>query len=101
MTIERALTRKDQFQDGTRLDSWMYRIMRNIWIAESRARTRRSQTFAEEEAGLAVGADGSQEASVALADTARSLARLPHELRETVMLVLVEGSSSTKPERAV
>src|SRR3546814_17691347 len=60
MTIERALTRKDQFQDGTRLDSWMYRIMRNIWIDESRARTRRSQTFAAEDAGLAVGAAGSK-----------------------------------------
>src|SRR3546814_9354419 len=68
MTIERALTRKDQFQDGTRLDSWMYRIMRNIWIDESRARTRRLQTFTVEEAGLVVGADGSQEAVVALGD---------------------------------
>lgn len=101
MTIERALTRKDQFQDGTRLDSWMYRIMRNIWIDESRARARRSETFADEEAGLAIGADGSQEASVALGDIDRALARLPDEQREAVLLVMVEGYSYKEAARIV
>src|SRR6185369_6377772 len=32
MTIERALKARDQWAEGTRLDSWVYRIMRNIWI---------------------------------------------------------------------
>src|SRR3546814_6664183 len=89
MTIERALTRKDQFQDGTRLDSWMYRIMRNIWIDESRARARRSETFADEEAGLAVGADGSQEASVALADIDRAMARSEEHTSELQSLMRI------------
>lgn len=93
MTIERALTRKDQFQQGTRLDSWMYRIMRNIWIDESRARSRRSETFVGEEAGLAVGADGAQEANIALNDIDRAMQRLPDEQREAVLLVMVEGYS--------
>ncbi len=93
MTIERALTRKDQFQQGTRLDSWMYRIMRNIWIDESRARSRRSETFVDEEAGFAVGADGAQEASIALNDIDRAMQRLPDEQREAVLLVMVEGYS--------
>lgn len=93
MTIERALTRRDQFQAGTRLDSWMYRIMRNIWIDESRARSRRSETFVDEEAGLSVGSDGGQEAQVALGDIDRAMARLPDEQREAVLLVMVEGYS--------
>src|SRR5688572_7862346 len=46
-TIERALVSREQWREGTRLDSWMYRIMRNLWIDEARARTRRGQTFVE------------------------------------------------------
>lgn len=93
MTIERALARRDQWQEGTRLDSWMYRIMRNIWIDENRARKRRSETFVQEEAGLAVGGDGGQEAMVALGDVDRAMAQLPDEQREAVLLVMVEGYS--------
>ncbi|WP_245805944.1 RNA polymerase sigma factor [Erythrobacter donghaensis] len=93
MTIERALSRRDQWQEGTRLDSWMYRIMRNIFIDERRASTRRGETFVDEEAGLGVGADGGQEAGVELALVDRAMARLPADQREAVLLVMVEGYS--------
>ncbi|WP_370073287.1 RNA polymerase sigma factor [Novosphingobium sp. THN1] len=93
MTIERALRSRSKWQQGTRLDSWMYRMMRNIWIDEIRARTRRSETFVVEDAGLGVGASGGQEARVELADMDRALARLPDEQREAVLLVMVEGWS--------
>ena len=91
MTIERALANRQQWQEGSRLDSWMYRIMRNIWIDEVRSRSRRSQTFVAEEAGLAIGRDGGQEAAVELGNVDRALATLPAEQREAVLLVLVEG----------
>lgn len=93
MTIERALRARDQWQPGTRLDSWMYRIMRNLWIDEARARTRRSTTLVGDEQALAVGADGAQEAVLGLSDVDRALARLPREQREAVLLVMVEGWS--------
>lgn len=93
MTIERALSRREQWQEGTRLDSWAYRIMRNIWIDESRARKRRGQTFVDEDAGLLVGVDGAQEARMELGDIDRAMARLPEEQREAVLLVVVEGYS--------
>lgn len=93
MAIERALRARAQWQVGTRLDSWMYRIMRNIWIDEVRASTRRGQTFVDEAAGLAVGASGGQEERAALGDVDRALARLPEEQREAVVLVMVEGWS--------
>lgn len=91
MTIERALTRRDQWQDGTRLDSWMYRIMRNILIDEKRGSARRSQTFVDEDAGLAIGAEGAQESHVELSMVDRAMQRLPDEQREAVLLVMVEG----------
>lgn len=93
MTIERALRSRDQWQQGTRLDSWIYRIMRNIWIDTARAAARRTANLADEEQGLAVGASGGQEDSVMLRDVDRALAKLPDTQREAVLLVMVEGYS--------
>lgn len=90
-TIERALRSRSQWQEGTRLDSWIYRIMRNIWIDEARARTRRGKTFVDADQGLEVGAGGGQEEHVQLNQVDRALATLPDEQREAVLLVMVEG----------
>jgi RNA polymerase sigma-70 factor (ECF subfamily) len=92
-TIVRALDKRDQWQPGTRLDSWMYTMMRNMWIDEQRARQRRSETFVAEEAGAAVGASGGQEEAAALSDIDRALRLLADEQREAVLLVMVEGYS--------
>ncbi len=91
--VERALKSRDQWQPGTRLDSWMFRIMRNLWIDEVRTRSRRDQTFAPEEAGAMVGDDGDRriEMAVEISDVGRAMERLPAEQREAIALVLVEG----------
>ncbi len=91
MTIERALKARHQWAEGTRLDSWMYRIMRNLWIDEIRANKRRQQTFVEEEAGLVVGVAPEQEARMELNFVDRALAQIPDDQREAVLLVMVEG----------
>ncbi|MFC0589209.1 RNA polymerase sigma factor [Novosphingobium aquiterrae] len=90
-TIERALVSRQQWQAGTRLDSWMYRIMRNIFIDQTRSTARRERTFVDPDAGLAVGSDGNQEATVELSMVDRAMASLPDEQREAVLLVMVEG----------
>jgi RNA polymerase sigma-70 factor (ECF subfamily) len=92
-TIERALKSRDKWQEGTRLDSWAMTIMRNIWIDEVRARTRRAETFVPPEAGEHVGVAGDRriEATVELGNVDRALASLPDEQREAVALVLIEG----------
>src|ERR1700747_1743799 len=46
---ERALERLHQWELGTRLDSWMFRIMKNAWIDEVRARRRSSEVVVSEE----------------------------------------------------
>ncbi len=91
MSIERALANRQQWNEGTRLDSWMYRILRNIWIDEGRKATRRLQTFVGEEAGTAIGGAGAQEAAVELSHIDRAMQRLPDDQREAVLLVMVEG----------
>ena len=92
-TIMRALDRREQWQPGTRLDSWMYRMMRNMWIDEQRARRRRGETFVAEEAGAMVGGGGGQEEAAELSVVDRALRTLPDEQREAVLLVMVEGYS--------
>lgn len=89
----RALEKRELWQPGTRLDSWMMRMMRNIWIDETRARARRGETFVGEDAGLSVGGSGGQEEAVALSVIDRGLRTLPDEQREAVLLVMVEGYS--------
>lgn len=91
--IERALKARDQWQEGTRLDSWMYRIMRNIWIDEGRARQRRGPHEAIDGDVMELPDDGHRaiEAAAELSDVDRALARLPADQREAVVLVLVEG----------
>lgn len=95
ITVERALTRSDQWQRGTRLDSWMFRIMKNAWIDETRARQRRGAVLAPPEEGEHVGDDGevAMETRLAAAEVGRAMARLPDEQRLAVALVLVEGLS--------
>ena len=92
-TIERALKSRDQWQPGTRLDSWAYRIMRNLWIDTARARSRKSAREAPEEEGLNIGDDPREamDASVDLKRVMAAMARLPDEQREVVALILVEG----------
>ena len=91
--VERALKARAQWQPGTRLDSWMYRIMRNLWIDTGRARTRHGETFVGAEAGEGIGdrGDVAIEAHVELGQVARAMNSLPAEQREAVALVLVEG----------
>jgi RNA polymerase sigma-70 factor (ECF subfamily) len=92
-TIERALRSRDLWQVGTRLDSWAYRIMRNLWIDAARARSRKSAREAPEEEGLNVGEDPREamDAAVDLQRIMAAMARLPDEQREVVALILVEG----------
>src|SRR5688572_20846587 len=49
LALERALRRLEQWRPGTKLESWMFGIMKHAWIDELRARGRRTQVFAPEE----------------------------------------------------
>lgn len=93
IALERALMRADQFEPGTRLESWLYTIVRNAWIDEARSRTRRAKVFAAAELGEQVGSDGAAEmhARLEAKDVYAAMMELPEEQREAVALVCVEG----------
>jgi RNA polymerase sigma-70 factor (ECF subfamily) len=92
-TVERALLSHEQWEPGTRLDSWLYRIMRNLWIDTTRARGRKERHEAPEEEALTVGQDPREaiETSLELKRAMAAMQRLPDEQREVVALILIEG----------
>ena len=93
LTVERALRAHAQWQPGTRLDSWSYRIMRNLWIDTVRARSRRERVEAPAVEAESIGEDpgGKLEASIELKRVMAAMDQLPEEQREVVVLILVEG----------
>lgn len=91
---ERALSRAHQFQEGTRFDSWMFRIVQTIWIDQLRARDIRREEAEEE--GVHVGTDEPgrrAEARLALEEVRAALQQLPSEQRAALLLVTVDGLS--------
>ena len=92
IAVERALVRSDQLRADGSLSSWMFGILRNAWIDETRTRGRRNQVFAPEELGENVG-DASSDIHTDVLSVQDALGRLPDEQRIAVGLVLVEGLS--------
>jgi RNA polymerase sigma-70 factor (ECF subfamily) len=90
IAVERALVRVDQWRRDARLDSWMFKIVRNAWIDELRSRGRRDKIFLAEEAGDHVGIEPI-ESETARMSVQAAMARLPEDQRVAVGLVLVEG----------
>lgn len=92
---ERALSRIDQWQPGTRLDSWMYRIIQNLWIDRGRSHRLRGDPVDPEQ--MPEVADHSAhrvaEAGSTLARVLHLLGELPAEQREVLLLVGVAEHS--------
>jgi RNA polymerase sigma-70 factor, ECF subfamily len=93
-TCERALSRQDQWQEGTRLDSWMYRIAQNLWLDQMRAKKTRG-THVPLEADDISGTDGRTvvENRLSLAAVSAAMAKLPEDQRLLVALVCIDGVS--------
>ena len=90
IAIERALQRSAQWEPGTRLDSWMFRIVKNAWIDEVRSRMRRDRLFAPEEEGEHVGDDHAEAHQQRMA-IEKAVSMLSEEHRMVIALVLVDG----------
>jgi RNA polymerase sigma-70 factor (ECF subfamily) len=90
IALERALTRLDQWHRDARLDSWLFKIVRNAWIDEVRSRARRGKIFLGAEAGVDVGVDTTAKQETVLS-LQSALLRLPEDQRVAVGLVLIEG----------
>lgn len=96
IALERALTRYQQWDPQSRLDSWIFSIIRNAWIDEVRQRQRRGQHLDLDAIYESAGGDSVGDAPdtrIEMMSVQQALATLPEEQRTAVSLVLVEGLS--------
>jgi RNA polymerase sigma-70 factor, ECF subfamily len=95
MACERALANEHRFEEGTRFDAWMFRILRNLWIDEVRKRkTAGPQEDIETHRELAGGSgEREAEARLTLKSVAEAIDGLVEEQREVLVLVCVEELS--------
>lgn len=90
---ERALRSQDGFTPGTRFDSWMFRILRNLWLDSHRRRAARGGVHETlDDADSIPGVDGTSVTMnlLDLRDAERALLRLPHDQREALVLTCIE-----------
>jgi len=90
---ERALARQHQWEPGTRLDSWLYRILQNLWIDQLRAS--RETTVEPEEIENVPDRDWDSgfEARLTLEQVVAAMGRLPPSMRAVLTLVCIDGQS--------
>lgn len=94
-TVERAVAGRDRYDPATRLDPWLFRILRNAWIDQSRRATTRGIEIDVADAPETATVDGPRvtEAALMLQKTEAALATLPAEQREVIVVVCFEEMS--------
>ena len=100
----RAIERADQYVPGTRVDRWLFAILRSIWLNEIRSRRiREGGGFVDPEDALTT--DGAREIEMNITASAvlraRAIGRLPETQGETVLLVYGEGYSYAEAAAAL
>lgn len=95
MACERALTRLDQFQPGTRLDSWLYRIIQNLYKDSLRSQSYRGSPIDPHDMPEIAGGDHRRETESkhTLGVVLEALEQLSVDQRSALLLTSVEGLS--------
>jgi RNA polymerase sigma-70 factor (ECF subfamily) len=93
-SLERALGRLDQWEPGTRLDRWMFQIMKTVWLNNRRYEALR-QVEELDESFSSIAIDGARqvETKITLDEVRKAFERLPAEQRQAIFVVCVEGYS--------
>jgi RNA polymerase sigma-70 factor, ECF subfamily len=91
----RAFASLNQWRPGTRLDSWMFKIIRNIWLDQKRAAKVRGVLVELDAVPEPRGVDGRDfvEHRLTLRRVLDCMSKLPQEHRELIALICVEGVS--------
>lgn len=95
IAVERAVAARDRFDPDTRLEPWLFRILRNAWIDAGRRQATRGTEIDVHAVPEAAVHDGvrAAEAALMLRQTEAALATLPDEQREVIVLVCFEELS--------
>ena len=90
---ERALKNAGAFEPGSRIDSWMYRIIQNLWLDQRRRRKVRGTQVSPEDLAMSDEGQSARQAEdrVTLGQVRATVDRLPDDLRLVLALVAIEG----------
>ena len=94
----RAIEKAEQFEPGTHLDRWVFRIAQRIWLNELRAQAVRRgagvvSIHDDDRSAEISHPTSSAETNIFVGEVLTQVANLPEAQRQTVMLVYVEGFS--------
>lgn len=94
-SLEKAMLNLDQWQPGTQLDRWVFRIARNTWVDDRR---RAHNRIGHDDIGEMIDLAGDDGVAVAEQNAETRMVRaavdrLPGDQRDLVALVMLEGYS--------
>jgi RNA polymerase sigma-70 factor (ECF subfamily) len=92
-TLLRAISKSHLWQTGTDIRAWLFTIMHNHYVNMVRRAMRDEATVDIEQMSSLLVANTDPTASSQLRELEQSLARLPGEQREVILLVGLEGMS--------
>lgn len=103
ITAERAFKARANYDPDTRLDAWLFRILRNAWIDMTRKQTTRGTEIDVVDNPEAISVDGTAvvESKMALNEAEQALETLPQDQRAVLILVCVEGLSYAEAAQAL
>jgi RNA polymerase sigma-70 factor, ECF subfamily len=87
----RALSKAHLWQPGTDLRAWLFTILHNQHVNDVRRAVREGVTIPVDDMAANLTTPATQVANLRLRDLDRSLAKLPQEQRQVLLLVGVEG----------
>lgn len=92
---EKALRNAAQFRPDSRMDSWMYRIVQNLWLDDKRRQRTRGHAIDPDTADLSDDGKAARlpEDRLMLAEVHRAIAALPEPQRIVLALIAIEGLS--------
>ncbi|MGK0271929.1 MAG: RNA polymerase sigma-70 factor (ECF subfamily) [Cocleimonas sp.] len=92
-TLERAIKKQDQWQQGSHLDRWLFTIMSSIWKNEIRSRVVRQGNGLSDEIDSLIdtSAENKRERTFLYEQVFKEVMLLPENQREAILLVYIEG----------
>ena len=97
-TCVRAIERADQFAPVTRLDRWLFAILRSIWLNDIRARKiREGGGFVDADDALSIEGARDIETNILAGQVLKEIGHLPEAQRETVLLVYADATVMLRP----
>ena len=95
VTCQKAISSKSSFQLGTRMDAWLFRILKNSWIDFARKNRTEGIKVEIDDAFDVSGEDGEQttQTHILLKEAFTQIEKLPEDQREVLLLICVEELS--------